>query len=138
VPFIAHWPGHVPPGQSDQLICHVDLFAAIAAMLSRSLPDDAAIDSFNIFPSLMGDSRAVRDHLVHHTGGFPGTLAIRQGSWKLVEASERREPAIRGPLLFNLVDDPAEKHDKFAAEPHRARNLAEQLARIREGGRSRP
>ena len=118
VPFIARWPGHVPVGQSDQLVCHVDLAATCAALLDEKLPDDAAVDSFNILPALMGDKRPVREHLVHHTGGFPGGLAIRTASWKLIEGA----PATAGqperkPMLFKLADDLAEERDLAAAEP---------------------
>ena len=78
-------------------------------------------------------------HLVHHTGGFPGGLAIRAGSWKLIAGA----PAAAGqperkPMLFNLADDPAEEHDLAAAEPERVAELAERLATIRKNGRSRP
>ena len=52
MPFIARWPGHVPVGQSDQLICHIDLAATCAALLDEKLPDEVAVDSFNILPAL--------------------------------------------------------------------------------------
>jgi arylsulfatase A-like enzyme len=140
VPFIARWPGHVPVGQSDQLICHVDLMATCAALLDVKLPDDAGVDSFNLLPALEGDLGPVRDHLVHHTGGFPGALAIRQGSWKLLDsaADGRTLRPDRKPMLFNLADDPSEQHDLAAEQPKRVAELAERLATLRENDRSRP
>jgi arylsulfatase A-like enzyme len=138
VPFIARWPGHVPMGQSDQLICHVDLAATCAALLDEKLPGEAAVDSFNILPALLGDKQPVREHLVHHTGGFPGGLAIRGGAWKLIAgaAANAGKPE-RKPMLFNLADDPAEAHDLAAAEPARVAELAAQLATIRNSRGSR-
>jgi arylsulfatase A-like enzyme len=140
VPFIARWPGQVPIGQSDQLICHVDLLATCAALLGQTLAPETAVDSFNILAALKGDTRQVRDHLVHHTGGYPGALAMRQGTWKLLQAGGARyaNRAGREPLLFNLANDPSEEHDLAAHEAERVRELSERLAAIREQGRSRP
>ena len=79
VPFIARWPGKIPVGQADELICHVDLLATSAAPLGQSLPDDAAADSVNVLPALHGEGPAGRDHLVHHTGGFPAGWRFAKG-----------------------------------------------------------
>ena len=57
VPFIASWPGQVPPGDADQLICHVDPLATCAAPVGRPLRNEAA-DSFNVLPALMGKQEA--------------------------------------------------------------------------------
>ena len=140
VPFIARWPGQVPVGKSDQLVCHVDFVASLAALVGQPLPEDAAVDSFNALPALRGATQPVRDHLVHHSGGFPGALAIRQGPWKLLEAGGARYAgrAGRESLVFNLADDPAEKHDLARREPKPVAELNELLATIRKRGRSRP
>ncbi|HTU27698.1 MAG TPA: arylsulfatase [Pirellulales bacterium] len=138
VPFIARWPGHIPVGQSDQLICHVDLSATCAALLGEKLPDDAAIDSFDILPALLGEAGPVREELVHHTGGFPGGLAIRSGAWKLIAGTPARgQQPERKPLLFNLAEDPTEEHDLAADQPERVAELTERLAAIRKNGRGR-
>ena len=82
----------------------------------------------------------MREQLVHHTGGFPGSLAIRQGSWKLINSAPDGHTLRpdRRPMLFNLTDDPAEEHDLAAAEPERVAELLERLAALRKEGRSRP
>ena len=84
VPFIARWPGRIKAGTiSDQLICHVDMMATFAAAADRTLADDAGPDSFNVLPALLGTAeKPVRDHLINHTAGSPGRLAVRQGPWK--------------------------------------------------------
>ncbi|HEY4309678.1 MAG TPA: arylsulfatase [Pirellulales bacterium] len=140
VPFIARWPGHVPVGVSDQLICHVDLFATCAALLGRTLTDDEAPDSYNALPALLGKPSAVRDKLVHHTGGYPGVLALRDGPWKLLQSSQAGyggKPD-REPMLVNLADDPGEKHNLAAQMPEKVQDMQKELAELREHRRSRP
>jgi len=141
VPFISRWPGQVPVGESDQLICHVDLLATCAAIVGQALPKDAGVDSFNVLPALKGEKSQVRDHLVHHSGGYPGALSIRQGPWKLLDAGGARYANRAGggaQLLFQLDADPAEEHDLAAEQSERVKELAKRLAAIRQGGRSRP
>jgi arylsulfatase A-like enzyme len=140
VPFIARWPGNVPPGVSDQLICHVDIFATFAAMLGRPLADDEAEDSFNALPALLGKPGPVREQLVHHSGGHPGVLALRSGSWKLLQSAQSGYggKADREPMLVNLADDPAEAHDLAPQMPEKVREMASQLGTLRKRGRSRP
>ncbi|MDB4473835.1 arylsulfatase [Opitutaceae bacterium] len=66
VPFIARWPGKIPPASvSDQLISTIDLMATLAAVTGRKLKAGEAPDSLNILPALIGDTTTeVRDHLV--------------------------------------------------------------------------
>jgi arylsulfatase A-like enzyme len=141
VPFLARWPGHIAPGVSNQLICHVDLLATLAALVDQPLPGETAGDSFDALPALL-DQHAppVRDHLVHHSGGFPGALAIRQGAWKLLESGRPGYAAGADamPLLFNLHDDPAETRDLSAQQPGKVRELTALLGRLRTRRSSRP
>jgi len=52
VPFVVRWPGIIEPGSiSDQLVCHTDLFATCAEILSLEIPDAAAEDSVSILPA---------------------------------------------------------------------------------------
>ena len=55
VPFIARWPSHIPKGTvNDELICHVDFIATVAAIIGVRLPNNAAEDSYNLLPVLQG------------------------------------------------------------------------------------
>lgn len=83
VPFIAHWPGHITPGVSDELACLIDLPATAAALVGVQLGADTAPDSFNLLPTLLGKTNPnPRDHLILMSG--KGDLAIRQGNWKYI------------------------------------------------------
>lgn len=133
VPFIARWPGRVPVGLADQLLCHVDLLATCAVLLGQRLADGEGPDSCNALPALLGEPGPVRDHLIHHTGGYPGTLALRHGPWKLLEAGGAgyAKKSDREPLLFNLEDDPAEEHDLASDHQEKMQELKLLLAERR-------
>ena len=140
VPFIARWPGHVPVGISDQLLCHADLLATCAALVGKALAGDDGPDSFNMLPALLGQSGAGRETLVHHSGGYPGVLALRHGPWKLLQSGKAGyggKPD-REPLLFNLADDPGETRDLAGEMPEKAQALQAELARKRQSPRTRP
>lgn len=150
VPFIARWPARIKAGStSEQLICHVDMPATFAAIAGRKLGDDAAPDSFNMLPALDGTAKGpVRDHLVNHTAGMRGGLALRQGAWKYCAsyfAGGRQRTSPDGkksaPIpaqLYNLSDDLAERNNLIDKQPEKAAELAVLLEKIRAAGRSRP
>jgi len=143
VPYIARWPGHIPSGDSDALICHIDLLATLAALTGQSLPADAAPDSFNILPALLGGPTA-RDHLVEHGH----VLALRQGPWKLVSPSPAKQakpakpgkqakPAGANFQLYNLADDLSETKNLAAAQPEQVNRMVALLRQIQQQGSSR-
>ena len=54
-PFIVRWPGKVKAGStSDQLLSLTDVMATCAEISGAKLPDDAAEDSYNMLPVLLG------------------------------------------------------------------------------------
>jgi arylsulfatase A-like enzyme len=139
VPFIARWPGHVPVGVGEQLICHVDLLATFAALIGKPLGEEDGPDSCDALPALLGKPSAVRERLIHHSGGYPGVLALRNGSWKLLQSGRAGyggKPD-REPLLFNLADDPSEEHNLAAEMPEKVRELATLLVEAKQSGRTR-
>jgi arylsulfatase A-like enzyme len=143
VPFIARWPGRIQRGRtSDELICMADMPATFAALTDVPLPADAAPDSFNVLPALLGrpHDKPCRDSLVMQIGGVNRPLAIRQGDWKFVcnpPPNPRTEPGnAPGGMLFNLADDLAESRDLAAEHPDKVKELLALLANIRERGRS--
>lgn len=129
VPFIARWPGHIPQGDSGELICHVDLIASFASLTGQKLPDDAAPDSIDVLPALLGAGRG-RDHLVEHGN----VLALREGAWKLVPAGRNKGG---GAQLFNLAEDIGETRNVAQTNPDRVAEMADRLQRIRSSGKSR-
>ncbi len=145
IPFITCWPGTIEPGVSQKLVCTVDLAASMAALVGQPLPDDACPDSFNVLPTLLGQPEAKgRDHLVQQPNRGP-TLALRVGDWKVLSYAHARPIKSltyqKGPgryELYNLVDDPGEKHNLAAERPEKLEEMLAKLESIKAAGRSRP
>ena len=87
VPFLVRWPGKVKPGTtSAQLTSLTDVMATVAAIIGAELPNDAAEDSFNMLPALLGkDGGPIRPYLLQQAFGGSRTLSIRRGNWKYLD-----------------------------------------------------
>jgi len=149
VPFLARWPGHTRPGTTcDELICHSDLMATCAAILDEPLPNDAAEDSYNILPALLGEGRdePIREAVVHHSGN--GVFAIRQGKWKLITqlgsggwtkpGSMKPEPGGPRGQLYDMEADLSEQRNLWLERPEIVERLTALLEKYKAEGRSVP
>ncbi len=156
VPFIARWPKRIPPSQvSNQLLSTTDIFATIASAVDKELPDDVAVDSFDLLPVMLGrvpDSQPIRPHLL--TQSFRGEFQIRQGKWKYLDhAGSGGNDYTKGILrtyhlnetesdaegqLYDLEADPGETRNLYNAEPQKRQELQNLLQELKESGRSAP
>jgi len=149
VPFIARWPGKIPAGTvCDEMVNLVDLLATTAAIVGYKLPpaSDAAEDSRNILPALLGEKNAkpARQDMIINSNA--GVFAIRKGPWKWIEGipAEHLPPNLSKShakefqrVLFNLHDDPAESHDVSAEHPEIVKELEALLRKQRDSGHTR-
>ncbi|NQT38481.1 MAG: sulfatase-like hydrolase/transferase [Planctomycetes bacterium] len=155
VPMIARWPGHIAAGSStDQTVCLTDLMATCAAVVGAKLPNEAAEDSCDFLPVLLGSQgdRPVRRYTLHQTISL--ALAIRRGPWKYLDHkgsggnnynSERLRPFIleeKAPeapgQLYNLDTDPGETDNLYFKHPEIVAELKSQLEKYKQSGRSAP
>ena len=156
VPFIARWPGRIKAGAvSDETMCHVDFMATAAAIVGAKLPDNAAEDSINVLPVLLGEKSGgpAREATVHHSAN--GKFAIRKGDWVFIDATtgddngKSGEPAWfkeeRGYVkndqpgeLFNVHDDLPQRQNQYAEHPEIVRELKTLLEKYKRDGRSTP
>ena len=142
LPFIVAWPGHVPVGESAALLSHVDLLASLATLAGADAPAAYAVDSRNVLPALLGQTRPARTELVE--AGMQ-TLALRSGAWKYVPPGKRGRiengigdptdgPTVStGALLYDLSTDPGERHNVAAAHADIVQQLAARLQTITGG-----
>lgn len=144
-PFITYWPGKIKPGESDQIVCTVDLPASMAKLTGQTLDADACPDSFDVLPTLLGQPGAKgRDHLIEQPNKGP-TLALRIGNWKVLSYAnakpEKRltyEKKAGKYELYNLTDDPSEKNNLAKKHPERLKVMLARLEKIKSDGRTRP
>jgi arylsulfatase A-like enzyme len=149
-PFITRWKGRIPPGESGEIVCTIDLAASCAALCGQSLADSACLDSMNVLGAFLGEPGAKgRDHLVQQDNGSSGTFGLRAGDWKLHrhDRQSARNVVVETQLantkvpqyqLFHLSTDPGEQANVAADHPQKAAELQAVLERIIRSGRSRP
>ncbi len=136
-PFVARWPGHIPPGSvTDELVGLVDLMATIARAPGTELPPGAAEDSLDMLDVLTGvAARGPRDSLVHHSGF--ATFSLRREHWKLVMGSgsggftepkgQRCDASSCEGQLYDLATDPGETTNLWNEHPEVVHQLYAEL-----------
>lgn len=149
IPLLVRWPGRVAPGStSDQVACLTDVFATCAGATGIAVPETAAEDSVSLLPALRGTATGpLREATVHQSSN--GSLAIRQGRWKLALCPDSggwstprpgRDSVAGLPAdqLYDLDADPAEQRNVEADHPDVVARLTALLERYVADGRSTP
>ncbi len=149
VPMIVRWPGHVEPGTvSDKLISQIDYMATLAAATETTLPEEAAPDSYNFLPTLLGKEYDFpeREILIHNTNAK--RWAVRQNDWLYMDTNSgehRIMPQffkdLRGytdfetdGLLFNLKNDPGQYVNLYEKYPDRVKNMKRLIHEFKDTG----
>jgi arylsulfatase A-like enzyme len=137
VPWMVRWTGKIRSGESAETVSFMDWMATSAAVAGVTLPDDAAPDSFDLLPTLLGKATGPhRDHLVYHAGA----IALRQGPSVFIPANpgkaKGKSPA--STQLYNLDVDSEQQTNVAAMNPDRVETMSAFLQKIREGSRTRP
>lgn len=152
VPFIAKWPGKIAPDSiCNQTICQTDIMATCAAIIGFDLPDNAAEDSFNLLPLLLGNDDQIRPYTLHQTPKLE--LAIRRGDWKYLDhkgsgGNKYPKRGLTDPVtelapdapgqLYNIADDLGETKNLYHQHPEIVKELKALLEETKKNGRSRP
>ena len=153
VPFIVRWPGKIAAGSTgDQTVCLTDVMATCAAMSGAVLPNNAAEDSFDLLPMLLGkeSDEQTRPYTLHQTISL--ALAIRKGPWKYLDhrgsGGNDYEKSVLKPFdipdsapeapgqLYNLEADPGETVNLYFENPDIVRELKALLESSKAQGRS--
>ncbi|MHC4883271.1 MAG: sulfatase family protein [Planctomycetota bacterium] len=154
-PFIVRWPGKVKAGTtSDQLISLTDVMATCAEIVGAQLPNDAAEDSYDMLPVLLGKQGdgPVRKYMLQQTNSL--ALSIRDGHWKYLDhkgsgGNNYNRPGLkpyalkdtdsRAPgQLYDLKTDPGETTNLYSKHPEIVNRLKSQLETFKRSGRSAP
>ena len=120
VPWIARWPGVIPPATVRSDTVHVmDLMPTLLSAAHVVPPAECQFDGTNIWSAFAG-----KDPVAGRAICFPPN-AIREGRWKLI-----------GNKLFDLATDPAERsdvaaqHAEVCAQLSRERTVWQQTMKI--------
>ncbi|MDF1824959.1 MAG: arylsulfatase [Verrucomicrobiales bacterium] len=148
-PFITRWKGTIEPDVSDEIVSTIDLYGSLTTLTGGSIPDDGALDSFDVMGALLGKPDATgRVDFVQQDNGKGGNYGFRSGDWKLQRHDSKKTRNLEvGKLLentpvpqfqlFDLSKDPGEKNDVIEEHPELAEKLKGQLDEIITSGRSR-
>ncbi len=124
VPFVAKWPGQLPPGRvSAGIASTMDIYATLISLAGGKIPTDRVVDGRDIFPMLQGKSGSPHDRFFYYLART--VQAVREGKWKLrVTKAQGKEVT----ELFDLDADPSERFDlasSFQEEVLRLKSLIE-------------
>jgi len=136
-PAIFWWPGTVRPSVVTDIGSAMDLFVTATALGGGALPGDRAIDGVDLRAPLTGAGRSPRHILYYYWDNE--LRAIRKDSFKAHfttsgaygQGEPRKEH--NPPLLFNLAEDPGERHDVAAAHPEIVADLVREAEAHRRG-----
>ncbi|OWK44473.1 sulfatase [Fimbriiglobus ruber] len=149
-PFIARWPGKIPPGS----VCHepamtIDVLPTVAKIVGAKLPDHK-IDGLDIGPLLTAVPGAKCPHeAFYFYYGTNELRAVRSGDWKVMlpqnyQTLKGREPGKDGkpgayqqvkivePELYNLKADMGETKNVAAAHPDVLKKMLAYAEQARE------
>ncbi|MVM29342.1 sulfatase-like hydrolase/transferase [Spirosoma sp. HMF4905] len=134
-PFIAYWPGVIPPGKvSTQVVNTLDIYPTLLELASVKPAPDQQLDGISIASVLKGRAKPILRTLYwnyplakpHFLGGRSAG-AIRNGDIKLIEYFDTGQIQ-----LFNLADDPGEQTDLSDKLPTQRTQLLTQLREWRQ------
>lgn len=117
---LANWPSQLKPRKHGVPMHIVDWFPTLAALVGYRPAQDLKWDGHNQWPLLTGAARPTGPRTIYIA--MRNGHALRHGDWKLI---------VRGknpPELFNLADDPYEKHELSAKQPDKVAELKKLLA----------
>ena len=147
-PFVARWPGQIPPGTvRHEPSATIDILPTLAALTGSPLPP-LPIDGANIAPLLRSEPGASPPHAAiffyYNDGQLQG---MRAGRWKLMFPHRSRtmngqapgrggtpgkyRPLPVGLELYDLDADIGEAHNLADAHPEVVRDLQSQADAIR-------
>ena len=138
VPFIVRWPDRIKPVKQHALFSQVDVFASMAELLGKKLPEGVAPDSRGNLSVFLGDESKDREYVVQQN--LNNTLSIIQGKWKYIEPSELPNTVSWVEMdlgnspeaqLYDLSTDPAEKQNVATQYPEVVKRLSVLLNEVK-------
>lgn len=121
IPQIVKWPGKIEPGSvSDHVTGFEDWLPTLMEMIGSDNATPPGLDGRSFAAVLRGENVPERDFLYREFTGYGGQQAVWLGSrWKGIRTELKRgknKPDLK-IQLYDLIEDPSEKHDVSAENP---------------------
>jgi len=121
-PIIAKWPKNFPAGvTSAQLFSLNDIIATFSSVIDYNLPDNQAVDSYNLLSVLKGEKKDIRKSVLVQS--YEDMYAIRKGKWKYVDTEQ--------PELYDLSIDISESNNVINENLDVAIDLKNELLKLK-------
>jgi arylsulfatase A len=130
-PAIFWWPGTVRPATVTDIGSAMDLFVTAAKLAGADVPTDRVMDGVDLRAPLTASGPSPRQTLFYYSDSE--LRAVRKGAYKahFITSGSYGEGEKRTghnpPLLFNLTEDPGERHDVAAKHPDIVADLIKEV-----------
>lgn len=127
VPAVVRWPAQLKPGKVAAPVHVVDWMPTLAFLVGYQPPGDLKWDGRSAWPVIRGQdgaAEAAADRVLYWDGPGHRSGAVRQGDWKLVVHHAAGGDRVE---LFDLANDPNEKHDLSTDEVERVAGMTKLL-----------
>ncbi|AWX43668.1 Arylsulfatase [Flagellimonas maritima] len=127
-PLIVRWPKQIPAGiKSHQLFALNDVMPSLAGILNIVLPDDAALDGFDLTGVLKGEYKGLRRSVIVQSSN--NIFGLRMGKWKFIHGSKRDHNSATDEL-YDLSIDPSESKNLLKESPEIAKMMKRELLKL--------
>ncbi|MFC4991574.1 sulfatase-like hydrolase/transferase [Rubritalea tangerina] len=122
VPWAMRWPKHIQKGSTiDDPIIAFDIFPTVVEASGNPIKAEWGIDGRSFLPLLTGKKNTLPTRALHwRQHGSRGSIAMREGDWKLIY---NRAQAGSKPELYNLKNDIEESQNLADKHPDVANQL---------------
>ena len=124
-PLLMRWPAKIKAGSTtDAVVSSIDFYPTFTDAAGVKIREGHQVDGVSLLPLITEGKAPERDthywHYPSETGNWQNRMAgaIRQGDYKLIRFYEDNRIE-----LYNLGDDPQEKHDLSEKMPKKAEEL---------------
>lgn len=125
VPCLVRWPDKLKAASKNNEVMFVsDWYSTFISLAGGKHQQDLKTDSVDMLKTLFENAPSKRDEIIFEVTGSVRLPTIRSGNFKLM-----------GDMLFDVVNDPAEKTDIASKHPEIVTKLA---ARLKQVGAERP
>jgi len=133
VPFIAHWPKQIRPGQTfDGLVSSLDI-AATAAALANADQGDGKLEGVNLVPYVTGKKKgSPHSALFWRLEEADYLWAVRTPDYKYVQQTLPDT----GKAFYDLKRDPTEQNNLIGKRPREQARLASRWNEWNAGNRN--